>query len=120
MNMTNPCMTCGACCAHYRVSFYWAEADESVGGAVPAPLTEKLNDFFSAMKGTNQKNPRCLALQGAVGSCVRCAIYEKRPSACRELSYSWENGVHNERCERARIAWGLPPLQRPDCLRLEN
>ena len=24
----NPCVTCGACCAHFRVSFYWAEADD--------------------------------------------------------------------------------------------
>ncbi|EFG2122847.1 YkgJ family cysteine cluster protein, partial [Escherichia coli] len=25
MNNPNPCMTCGACCAFFRVSFYWAE-----------------------------------------------------------------------------------------------
>ncbi|EJT1381768.1 TPA: YkgJ family cysteine cluster protein, partial [Escherichia coli] len=24
MNNPNPCMTCGACCAFFRVSFYWA------------------------------------------------------------------------------------------------
>ncbi|HAO2094658.1 TPA: YkgJ family cysteine cluster protein, partial [Escherichia coli] len=23
MNNPNPCMTCGACCAFFRVSFYW-------------------------------------------------------------------------------------------------
>ncbi|WP_374212354.1 YkgJ family cysteine cluster protein [Thiothrix subterranea] len=23
----NPCMTCGACCASFRVSFYWGETD---------------------------------------------------------------------------------------------
>ncbi|WP_142908916.1 CxxCxxCC domain-containing protein, partial [Klebsiella pneumoniae] len=27
MSNLNPCMTCGACCAFFRVSFYWAEAD---------------------------------------------------------------------------------------------
>ncbi|EMK5322830.1 YkgJ family cysteine cluster protein, partial [Escherichia coli] len=26
MSNLNPCMTCGACCAFFRVSFYWAEA----------------------------------------------------------------------------------------------
>ncbi|OZZ73507.1 zinc/iron-chelating domain-containing protein, partial [Klebsiella pneumoniae] len=26
MSEINPCMTCGACCAYFRVSFYWAEA----------------------------------------------------------------------------------------------
>ncbi|EAX0008081.1 YkgJ family cysteine cluster protein, partial [Salmonella enterica] len=25
MSVLNPCMTCGACCAYFRVSFYWAE-----------------------------------------------------------------------------------------------
>ncbi|HGV2870196.1 TPA: YkgJ family cysteine cluster protein, partial [Escherichia coli] len=24
MSNLNPCMTCGACCAFFRVSFYWA------------------------------------------------------------------------------------------------
>ncbi|MEA7465220.1 YkgJ family cysteine cluster protein, partial [Salmonella enterica subsp. enterica serovar Lubbock] len=24
MSVLNPCMTCGACCAYFRVSFYWA------------------------------------------------------------------------------------------------
>ncbi|EGM7481565.1 YkgJ family cysteine cluster protein, partial [Escherichia coli] len=23
MSNLNPCMTCGACCAFFRVSFYW-------------------------------------------------------------------------------------------------
>ncbi|THB82127.1 YkgJ family cysteine cluster protein, partial [Pantoea allii] len=23
--ISNPCVSCGACCAHFRVSFYWAE-----------------------------------------------------------------------------------------------
>ncbi|MBB8903342.1 YkgJ family cysteine cluster protein, partial [Escherichia coli] len=26
MSDLNPCITCGACCAFFRVSFYWAEA----------------------------------------------------------------------------------------------
>jgi hypothetical protein len=30
----NPCVSCGACCAHFRVSFYWAEADDAPGGIV--------------------------------------------------------------------------------------
>ncbi|HGC1012017.1 TPA: YkgJ family cysteine cluster protein, partial [Escherichia coli] len=24
MSNPNPCITCGACCAFFRVSFYWA------------------------------------------------------------------------------------------------
>ncbi len=63
MNNPNPCMTCGACCAFFRVSFYWAEADYA-GGNVPASLTEQISPFHRCMRGTNQKNPRCVALTG--------------------------------------------------------
>ncbi|EER5964904.1 YkgJ family cysteine cluster protein, partial [Escherichia coli] len=42
MNNPNPCMTCGACCAFFRVSFYWAEADDA-GGKVPVSLTEQIS-----------------------------------------------------------------------------
>ncbi|EDV84291.1 ferredoxin [Escherichia coli E22] len=31
-------MACGACCAFFSVSFYWAEAGDA-GGTVPARLT---------------------------------------------------------------------------------
>ncbi|MGN2398423.1 YkgJ family cysteine cluster protein, partial [Klebsiella quasipneumoniae] len=50
MSEINPCMTCGACCAYFRVSFYWAEADDA-GGLVPAALTEPLTPFLRCMSG---------------------------------------------------------------------
>lgn len=109
-NEYNPCITCGACCAYFRASFYWAEAEPATGGTVPPETTEKLNDFFVVMKGTDQKNPRCIALEGTIGECVSFAISEKHPSACREFELSWQNGKPHERCDKARIAWGLPPL----------
>ena len=34
MSDLNPCMTCGACCIFFRVSFYWSEADDA-GGTIP-------------------------------------------------------------------------------------
>jgi hypothetical protein len=113
MSSYNPCVTCGACCAYFRASFYWAEADPATGGMVPPEMTEQLNDFFAVMKGTNQKNPRCLALEGKIGECVNCAIYENRPPACREFEFSWQNGKAQDRCDKARTAWGLPPLPPP-------
>lgn len=71
----NPCISCGACCAYFRVSFYWAEA-ESGGGVVPQHLTEQITPFMSCMQGTNQKqNTRCTALEGTIGKCVSCSIY---------------------------------------------
>lgn len=82
----NPCVSCGACCAYFRVSFYWAES-ESGGGTVPQDLTEQITPFMSAMKGTNQKhNTRCTALTGTVGECVSCAIYSQRPTLAANSS----------------------------------
>lgn len=83
---------------------------------MPVELTEKLNDFRRVMKGTSQKSPRCIALLGEIGQGVRCSIYELRASVCRDFDLSWLNGVHNERCDQARIAWGLEPLPRPAAL----
>jgi uncharacterized protein len=107
---SNPCLSCGACCAYYRASFYWAEADGTPGGTVPVELTEKLNDFRRVMKGTSQKDPRCIALLGEIGQSVGCSIYELRSSVCYDFDVSWLHGVRNERCDQARIAWGLEPL----------
>ncbi len=110
MENVNPCLTCGACCAFYRASFYWAETDEGTPNGVPSELTEKLDEFRVFMTGTNGAHPRCIALQGAVGSEVFCSIYSSRSSVCRSFPVSWENGVHNPRCDKARAAWGLAPL----------
>jgi len=107
----NPCLTCGACCACYRVSFYWAETDDVTDTGVPADLTEKLNSFRVVMKGTNQPNPRCVALQGEIGGRVRCAIYDRRPVPCRDLQFSLSAGAREEKCDKARAAWGLPLLK---------
>ncbi|AFJ47007.1 YkgJ family cysteine cluster protein [Shimwellia blattae] len=109
MSDLNPCMTCGACCAWFRVSFYWAEGDDAAG-AVPAAMTEPVTPFLRCMSGTNQKSPRCKALQGEPGKQVSCSIYQQRPSTCREFTMSGENGITNSACNRARAAWGLPPL----------
>lgn len=106
----NPCMTCGACCAHFRVSFYWAETDLSSTGVVPAHLTESLPPHRRYMKGTGAVPARCTALCGAIGETVSCTIYEQRPSVCRDFSASWANGLPEEGCDKARAAHGLPPL----------
>ncbi|EAB9082620.1 YkgJ family cysteine cluster protein [Salmonella enterica] len=109
MSNLNPCMTCGACCAFFRVSFYWAEGDDA-GGTVPTFLTEKISPHLRCMSGTNQKYPRCSALAGILGKSTYCAIYEYRPSTCREFKMSGENNEMNEACNRARKFYGLPPL----------
>lgn len=110
MSTPNPCLACGACCAHFRVSFYWAESEPFLGGNVPVALTTRLTPHRAAMLGTDCANPRCAALEGAVGGQVRCTIYENRPSPCRELDPSWLHGEASEKCDAARRAHGLPPL----------
>lgn len=108
--MSNPCLTCGACCAAFRASFYWAEGDDATPGGVPVELTEQLDSHRRCMRGTNQPQPRCVALAGVPGVSVQCTIYEQRPSVCKEFAPSWFGGVYNERCDQARATRGLPPL----------
>ena len=86
----NPCMACGACCVGYRASFYWAECDDATPGGVPARLTEPVLPFRRAMRRT--RAGRCTALRGTPGRRVRCSIYERRPSVCRNFEPAWSAG----------------------------
>ena len=108
----NPCISCGACCGYFRVSFYWAEAEDG-GGTVPLSLTEPLSPFLRCMQGTNCRSPHCAALEGEIGKAVSCDIYTNRPTPCREFAQSGEHGMHNEACDRARARYNLPPLPVP-------
>jgi len=67
-----------------------------------------------AMRGTDARMPRCVALDGEIGLAVRCTIYERRASPCRDFPFSYADGERNERCDQARKSHGLPPLSRPD------
>ncbi|HIJ79484.1 MAG: YkgJ family cysteine cluster protein [Desulfobulbaceae bacterium] len=106
----NPCLTCGACCAFFRVSFYWAEAGED-GTGVPVALTGRLSTHRAFMLGTNASNPRCVALKGEIGQEVHCAIHPQRASVCRDFAASWQDGQHQAGCDQARAKYGLLPLE---------
>lgn len=112
MSSGNACLTCGACCAHFRVSFFWGEC-ASTGGSVPDALTVQVGPYHVAMQGTEARPVRCVGLIGEVGCGVRCTLYEQRPSTCRGFEASWTDGLHNPRCDEARAAYGLPPLSPP-------
>ncbi len=109
MSHESPCLSCGACCAHFRVSFYWGEC-QSTGGTVPDELTLQISSHHACMKGTQSNPPRCVALVGEVGTRVSCSIYENRSSTCREFDILNEDGSANEACTRARALHGLPPV----------
>ena len=104
-------MNCGACCAMYRVSFYWAEANDAPGGWVPVDTTEQLTPTMRCMRGTSSKTPRCEQLQGEIPGAL-CGIYENRPSVCRELEPYDAEGKPTDQCKRARAVYGLPELSR--------
>lgn len=94
------CTRCGACCASFRVDFSVHER-LSVGGTVPDGLAIPLNASLCRLRGTDHTPPRCAALTGQVGDQVACAIYEWRPSPCREFE------AGSEACARARRRHGL-------------
>jgi Fe-S-cluster containining protein len=112
MSEANPCLTCGACCAHFRVSFYWGECT-SAGGPVPDELVVQVGPTRVAMLGTESRPSRCTGLKGEVGKGVSCSLYEQRSSTCREFDASWVDGEANSHCDVARAAYGLAPLAKP-------
>lgn len=100
-NAPSPCLTCGACCCYYRVSFYWQEAQQR--GLDESQLVQ-ITPWRVCFTGTERIPPRCVHLQGQIGQQIACSIYEQRPSTCRELQ------IGDEKCLKARAAHGLPPL----------
>lgn len=109
----NPCLSCGACCAHFRVSFYCGEVAGPNGGTVPADMVTQLSPLRVCMKGTERGGGRCIALRGQLGRPgIRCAIYEDRPTPCREFDVWMPDGSPNPDCQRLRLALGLPALAR--------
>ena len=97
--MQDACLSCGACCAFFRVSFYWAEALQ-----MPENLTEAVTPVYACMKGTNQENPCCIALKGTIGEQVACDIYEMRSSSCKEVQ------IADAKCNKARLAHQMIPF----------
>lgn len=111
MNMAvTHCTCCGACCATYRVSFGREELDDAPGGRVPAAFVERIDAHGVFMRGTANRSPRCVALQGTVGVRVACAIYDRRPTPCRAFARDAAAGHGDMSCGDARRLHGLPPL----------
>ncbi|UXI68139.1 YkgJ family cysteine cluster protein [Tahibacter amnicola] len=108
--MQHPCLTCGACCARFRVAFHWSESTLYSPDGMDVRLTEKLDPHRLCMRGTDGPASHCIALAGTVGVDARCTQYAHRPSPCRELLPAWENGEPSPQCDKARAHYGLPPL----------
>ena len=106
----NLCERCGACCAIWKVCFAATELETRKSGGVPIVFTLQVNETQLAMKGTEQIPKRCCALKGRVGNKVSCSIYPFRPTTCRNFKASWEMGISNHNCDRARAIYGLVPF----------
>ena len=120
MPAEHPCLSCGACCAFFRVSFHWSEADSALGGQVPFDLTEPLRTHERVMRGTSQKDPRCIALDADIGRYSRCTIHDRRPSVCALVPASWEFGAASAQCDKSRIAHGLHALTPADWIGVDE
>jgi Fe-S-cluster containining protein len=82
---------------------------------VPADLAQPLRHHELAMRGTDAGEPiRCVALEGVVGERTACRIYAQRPSPCRGVRASYEDGTADAHCDRARAKHGLPALTPAD------
>src|SRR5690606_1933817 len=93
------CLSCRPCCAYFWLSFCWAEG-LLIPERYPAPVTA----VYSCMAGTNQKNPRCIALDGTIGQQVSCGMYELRSSSCKEVQ------IADDQCNKARVAHNMLPF----------
>lgn len=102
--MSEVCVSCGACCETFRVSFYWGETTAHPQGMVPEALTTAIHPQYVCMKGTVQAPVRCVALVGEVGREVSCRIYAQRSSTCRAFA------AGSDECNRARARFGLVPI----------
>lgn len=104
MPAPHPCLSCGACCAAFRVDFSVHES-ASHGGRVPDGLWESVTASTCRMRGTDYARPRCAALTGTIGAQAACGIYEWRPSPCREFA------AGSDACNRVRLRHGMPALE---------
>ena len=55
--MSHPCLSCGACCASFRVDFSVHECDSN-GGRVPSGLAEEVNEFATGSEACNKARLR--------------------------------------------------------------
>jgi len=73
------CQVCGACCV---------EAGSVIlvparGDSVPSDLVSRHKT--GQLEVAKHMGGRCKALEGVIGACVSCSIYENRPRVCKQF-----------------------------------
>jgi len=103
--VTYDCRACGACCVNLPENtaegFAWWVELAATDGELPAKLVIHDGDGVAHLRVVD--GGRCIALRGALGRGVRCAIYHHRPSPCRRVQPG------DELCRRYRLAHGVTP-----------
>jgi len=86
------CRTCGACCVNLpsnRAEGFtsWVEVAGDDALLARADLVRKhvVRDGDGVAHLRLADDGRCLALRGALGGMVSCAIYHHRPTPCRKV-----------------------------------
>jgi hypothetical protein len=59
------------------VDFHVSDLETTPGGGVPVALTVPVTATLVRMRGTDDGPPRCIALEGEIGSGRRCTIYDR-------------------------------------------
>jgi uncharacterized protein len=81
-----------------------------VGAALRRHVESAANPKDVVLRGTELPSPRCDALRGEVGVATSCAMHAVRPSPCRAVRPSWEDGTRDPSCDEARQRHGLQRL----------
>jgi Fe-S-cluster containining protein len=101
------CLSCGACC------FGGIERYVPVSGADHARLgdaAEALTVFIENRCFMRMEDGHCAALQLEPGGRFVCAVYERRPSVCRELARGGPACEAERALKRERARAALLPL----------
>jgi Fe-S-cluster containining protein len=109
--MTFDCQACGACCcnpAENRAEHYRDYVLIEPGARLLRRL--RILDRFTVENSRRERHlklvgdeERCAALEGKLGSRVRCAIYRDRPAGCRRIDPG------SARCLTARAERQISP-----------
>ena len=101
-------MTCGACCCNSDTNR--AEGFIDYVEVFSNDALRRRPDLMSKLTVRNvarqvhlklTEDGRCVALQGALGQSVHCAIYDLRPAVCRRVQ------PYSEECLNARRERGI-------------
>ena len=97
----HPCLSCGACCASFRVDFAVYEM-QAMGGTVPDGLALDVNGSTCRMRGTEQVPIRCADRPGGPAG----GVQHLRTAPAPSLEFS----AGDYACHKARARHGLAPL----------